>query len=86
MLSECLAFPKNDGLRLDCIFAIAPLAVRCTSAEIERQERKGEKPSNHAPVIVAFDYPVADIDTKIATLDTKIDEVLGTASPKRSFC
>ena len=50
-----LAFPKNDGLRLDYIFATQPLACRCTSAEIDRQERKGEKPSDHAPVIAMFD-------------------------------
>jgi exodeoxyribonuclease III len=48
---RALAFPRNDGLRLDYIFATAPLAVRCTSAEIDRQERKGEKPSDHAPMI-----------------------------------
>ena len=50
-----LAFPKNDGLRLDYIFATAPLAAYCTSAEIDRQERKGAKPSDHAPVIAEFD-------------------------------
>ena len=50
-----LAFPKNDGLRLDYVFATKSLAVRCTSAEIDWQERKGEKPSDHAPVIAVFD-------------------------------
>jgi len=49
-----LAFPKNDGLRLDYIFATQPLGRRCTSAEIDRQERKGEKPSDHAPVMATF--------------------------------
>jgi exonuclease III len=48
-------FPKNDGLRLDYLFATASLATRCTSAEIDRHERKGEKPSDHAPVIAVFD-------------------------------
>jgi exodeoxyribonuclease-3 len=50
-----LAFPKNDGLRLDYLFATQSLAARCTASEIERQERKGEKPSDHAPVIAVFD-------------------------------
>ena len=50
-----LAFPKNDGLRLDYIFATAPLAARCVSAETDREERKGEKPSDHAPVVAVFD-------------------------------
>jgi exodeoxyribonuclease-3 len=49
-----LAFPKNHGLRLDYIFATKPLASRCTSAEIDRQERKGAKPSDHAPVVAVF--------------------------------
>jgi exodeoxyribonuclease III len=50
-----LAFPKNDGLRLDYILATQPLAMRCTAAEIDRDERKGEKPSDHAPVTAVFD-------------------------------
>ncbi|MGA2617399.1 MAG: exodeoxyribonuclease III [Thermoguttaceae bacterium] len=50
-----LAFPRNDGLRLDYILATGPLAARCTHAEIDRQERKGEKPSDHAPVIAVFE-------------------------------
>ncbi len=50
----CSPSSKNDGLRLDYIFATAPLACRCTSTEIDREERKGEKPSDHAPVIAVF--------------------------------
>ena len=50
-----LAFPKNDGLRIDHIFATDPMAKRCTGAEIDRDERKGPKPSDHAPVIAVFD-------------------------------
>ncbi|MCY2995294.1 MAG: exodeoxyribonuclease III [Planctomycetota bacterium] len=49
-----LAFPKNDGLRLDYIFATDPLAQRCTCADVDREQRKGEKPSDHAPVVVSF--------------------------------
>lgn len=49
-----LGFPKNNGLRIDHIFATEPLAHRSTSAEIDREERKGEKPSDHAPVIAVF--------------------------------
>jgi len=47
-----LAFPKNRGLRIDHILLSAPLAARCTSSRIDRNERKGEKPSDHAPVLV----------------------------------
>ena len=49
-----LAFPKNDGLRIDHLFVTEPIAGRCTGAEIDREERKGEKPSDHAPLIAAF--------------------------------
>jgi exodeoxyribonuclease-3 len=56
---RALAFPKNNGLRLDYIFATQPLAGRCTSAEIDRQERKGAKPSDHAPVMAVFDGVLA---------------------------
>ena len=47
-----LAFPKNHGLRIDHILLSAPLAARCTASRIDRNERKGEKPSDHAPVLV----------------------------------
>jgi exodeoxyribonuclease-3 len=47
-----LAFPKNQGLRIDHIDLSARLADRCTAAAIERNERKGKQPSDHAPVIV----------------------------------
>ena len=47
-----LAFPKNRGLRIDHILLTAPLAARCTASRIDRNARKGEKPSDHAPAIV----------------------------------
>jgi exodeoxyribonuclease-3 len=50
-----LSFPKNKGLRIDHVFATAPLAERCRSVEIDREERKGKLPSDHAPVIATFD-------------------------------
>lgn len=45
-----LAFPKNKGLRIDHIFATAPLAERLVAAGVDRDERKGKQPSDHAPV------------------------------------
>jgi len=50
-----LAFPRNDGLRLDSILTTALLARRCTGSIIDREARKGEKPSDHAPVVAVFD-------------------------------
>ena len=50
-----LGFQRNDGLRLDYVYATESLAARCTSAEVDREERKAPKPSDHAPVIAVFD-------------------------------
>jgi exodeoxyribonuclease-3 len=47
-----LAFPKNHGLRIDHVLLAPALAARCTSCRIDRNARKGERPSDHAPVIV----------------------------------
>ena len=55
-----LAFPRNDGLRIDHVFATPILADRSTSAFIDRDQRKGkrtDKPSDHAPVVVDFEWP-----------------------------
>lgn len=51
-----LAFPKNNGLRIDLILASPPLLDACTHSEIDRQERKGKSPSDHAPVIAEFSH------------------------------
>ncbi len=47
-----LAFAKNRGLRIDHILLSPALALRCTGCRIDRNARKGERPSDHAPVIV----------------------------------
>ena len=46
-----LAFPKNRGLRIDHILLSRALAAKCAACRIDRNARKGEKPSDHAPVI-----------------------------------
>jgi exodeoxyribonuclease III len=47
-----LAFPKNRGLRIDHILLSRALQSRCVSCRIDRNARKGVKPSDHAPVVV----------------------------------
>jgi exodeoxyribonuclease III len=47
-----LAFPKNHGLRIDHVLLSEALAARCVSSRVDRNMRKGEKPSDHAPVMV----------------------------------
>lgn len=49
-----LGFPKNNGLRIDHVFATAPMTARCRAASIDREERKGKQPSDHAPVVAEF--------------------------------
>ncbi|MGE5183828.1 MAG: exodeoxyribonuclease III, partial [Acidobacteriota bacterium] len=45
-----VAFFKNQGLRIDYIFATPAVAERCTSCRIDRDARKGQDASDHAPV------------------------------------
>ena len=45
-----LGFRRNQGLRIDHILLSTPLAERCTAATIDREMRKRERPSDHAPV------------------------------------
>jgi len=47
-----LRFPKNEGMRIDFILGSEAFAERVKSAEIVRDERKGEGPSDHVPVVV----------------------------------
>jgi exodeoxyribonuclease-3 len=49
-----LAFPKGDGLRIDHVLATEPLASIASEARIDREERKGKQPSDHAPVLAVF--------------------------------
>jgi exodeoxyribonuclease-3 len=49
-----LGFPKNNGLRIDHVLATRPVLERCTAASVDRDERKGVQPSDHAPVFVTL--------------------------------
>ncbi len=49
-----LGFHKNNGLRIDGVLVSKPLAERIQGAFVDRDERKGSKPSDHAPVILDF--------------------------------
>jgi exodeoxyribonuclease III len=46
------AFRRNRGLRIDHILLTAPLALTCKAAYIDKEARKAERPSDHAPVIL----------------------------------
>ena len=45
-----VSFFKDQGLRIDFIFATQPIVARCTSCTIDRTARKGQDASDHAPV------------------------------------
>ena len=51
-----LGFQKNLGLRIDLIFATPPMVERLERIYVDRDERKGEKPSDHAPIIAEFKF------------------------------
>jgi exodeoxyribonuclease-3 len=47
-----LCFPKNKGMRIDLVYANAAFAERVSDCWVDREARKGDGPSDHAPVVV----------------------------------
>jgi exodeoxyribonuclease-3 len=50
-----MAFRRNAGLRIDLILASAKLAAKCAASHIDKAPRRLERPSDHTPVLAAFD-------------------------------
>jgi exodeoxyribonuclease-3 len=50
-----MAFRRNAGLRIDLILASEALARKCDACHIDKAPRRLERPSDHAPVLAAFD-------------------------------
>jgi exodeoxyribonuclease-3 len=50
-----MAFRRNAGLRIDLILASAKLARKCGGSHIDKAPRRNERPSDHTPVLAAFD-------------------------------
>ena len=48
-------FHQGRGLRIDLVLGTRSVAQRCRFAVIDRNARKGQSPSDHAPVIVDLD-------------------------------
>ncbi|MHB9101407.1 MAG: exodeoxyribonuclease III, partial [Sulfuricella sp.] len=48
------AFRRNMGLRIDHILLSPSLAETCKSCTIDKEARRAERPSDHAPVMVEF--------------------------------
>lgn len=64
------AFRRNRGLRIDYILASQPLCSTLTDCIIDRQTRKNERPSDHAPVIAAFDWQSGSATAAAAAEET----------------
>ena len=45
----------RNGLRIDHVYVSPPLAASVVGAIVDRDERKGEQASDHAPVLVEWD-------------------------------
>jgi len=54
-----LAFRKNQGLRIDHILVSEPLRAGVRACTIDKAQRKLERPSDHAPVMVDIELPAA---------------------------
>ncbi|CAG7844394.1 Exodeoxyribonuclease III [Pseudoclavibacter triregionum] len=50
-----LRFPRNEGMRIDFILGTRSFDELIVDARIDRDERKGDAPSDHVPVVVELD-------------------------------
>lgn len=57
-----LRFPRDEGMRIDFILGSPGFADRVVDARIEREQRKGDAPSDHVPVVVDLDGDESDDD------------------------
>ena len=59
-----LKFPKNEGIRIDFVLGNDSFADLVTGASIHRDERKGDGPSDHVPVVVDLDIELEEDDDR----------------------
>lgn len=48
------SFHRGWGMRIDLVLASDSVSKRCTWSGIDRNARKGEQPSDHAPVLISW--------------------------------
>lgn len=48
------AFRRNMGLRIDLVLASKVLAENCSASYIDKEPRRQERPSDHAPAVAEF--------------------------------
>ncbi len=74
-------FHRNEGMRIDLLYATAPVAARAVWAEIDREARKGPPtPSDHAPVVVDLDTPGLAFD---AGWEGALERIRARTRPRR---
>jgi exodeoxyribonuclease-3 len=49
------AFRRNMGLRIDLVLASKAMAAVCRASFIDKEPRRQERPSDHAPAVAEFD-------------------------------
>jgi len=59
-----LRFPRNEGMRIDFILGSRAFDALVTDARIIRDERKGDAPSDHVPVVVDLALDIEDDDDR----------------------
>ncbi|WP_347346286.1 exodeoxyribonuclease III [Microbacterium sp.] len=59
-----LRFPRNEGMRIDFVLGSHAFANAVVGAGIHRNERKGDAPSDHVPVVVDLDLTGPDDDDR----------------------
>jgi exodeoxyribonuclease-3 len=75
-------FHRNEGMRIDLLYATEPVASRVVWAEIDRQARKGPPtPSDHAPVVIDFDEPGHPFDPGWSGA---LERIAARTKPRRS--
>ena len=52
-----MAFRRNHGLRIDHILVSKSLAPQCKNVCVDKDARKHERPSDHAPVLLTLAWP-----------------------------
>lgn len=57
-----LRFPRNEGMHIDFILGSPSFNELVTGGRIERNERKGDAPSDHVPLVVDLDLETDEDD------------------------
>jgi exodeoxyribonuclease III len=74
-------FHRNEGMRIDLLYATASVADRVVWAEIDREARKGPPtPSDHAPVAIDLDEPGKAFD---AGWEGALQRIAARSRPRR---